>query len=126
MCWRCQRRRFAPVDLAARADLVVSVIKVGKAERTFKADKPSPIRKGRKVDNVLPARSVLVMQNGQPQPVPVTEGLTVGDLTEVSGDLQEGDQVIVITTTRTTMALAGGSGWTSGWRLLPRRRTTVW
>jgi hypothetical protein len=49
------------------------------------------------------------MQNGQPQPIPVTEGLTMGNLTEVSGNLQEGDQVVVITTTRTTSgAPAGG------------------
>jgi HlyD family secretion protein len=52
--------------------------------------------------------SVLVMKNGQPQPVPVTEGLTVGELTEVMGDLQEGDEVLVITATRTTGNNAGG------------------
>jgi HlyD family secretion protein len=51
---------------------------------------------------------VLLMRNGQPQPVQVTEGLTVGDMTEVSGDLQEGDQVLIITTTRTTTGAAGG------------------
>jgi len=38
---------------------------------------------------------VLVMQNGQPRPVQVTTGLTSGDLTEVSGDLKEGDLVVV-------------------------------
>lgn len=38
---------------------------------------------------------VLVIENGQPRPVPVTVGLTAGDLTEVSGDLSEGDQVLV-------------------------------
>ncbi len=48
------------------------------------------------------------MKNGQPQPVPVTEGLTVGDLTEISGDIQEGDQVMVITATRPTGGNAGG------------------
>jgi multidrug efflux pump subunit AcrA (membrane-fusion protein) len=37
---------------------------------------------------------VLMMVNGQPRPVPVTVGLTAGDLTEVSGDLQEGDEVL--------------------------------
>jgi HlyD family secretion protein len=45
---------------------------------------------------------VLVLENGQPRPVPVTVGMTVGDLTEVSGDLKEGDQVLVTTTTSTT------------------------
>ena len=38
---------------------------------------------------------VLVLVDGQPRPVPVTVGLTSGDLTEVSGDLQEGDEVLV-------------------------------
>ncbi len=51
---------------------------------------------------------VLVLRNGQPQPVQVTEGLTVGDMTEVSGDLQEGDQVLVFTATRTQGNNAGG------------------
>jgi HlyD family secretion protein len=52
--------------------------------------------------------SVLVMKNGQPQPVAITPGLTVGDLTEIAGDIQEGDQVVVITATRTTTGAAGG------------------
>ncbi len=38
---------------------------------------------------------VLVMQNGQPRPVQVTTGLTSGDLVEVTGDLNEGDLVVV-------------------------------
>jgi len=71
------------------------------------------VQGGQPVTNTLATQrvqgpSVLVMQNGQPQAVPVTEGLTVGDLTEVSGNLQEGDQVIVITTTRTTTGGAAG------------------
>jgi HlyD family secretion protein len=45
---------------------------------------------------------VLVIENGQPRPVPVTEGLTSGELTEVIGDLQEGDEVLVGTLTRQT------------------------
>lgn len=45
---------------------------------------------------------VLVVENGQVRPVAVTEGLTVGDLTEVSGDLKEGDVVIVGTLTTPT------------------------
>ena len=53
------------------------------------------------------------MRNGQPTPVQVTEGMTAGDLTEVSGDLQEGDQVLIVTATRTqgnTPAGPGGPG----------------
>jgi multidrug efflux pump subunit AcrA (membrane-fusion protein) len=44
---------------------------------------------------------VLVLENGQPRPVQVTEGLTAGDLTEVSGDLKEGDEVVITAVTRT-------------------------
>jgi HlyD family secretion protein len=50
----------------------------------------------------LQGKYVLVLQNGQPRPVQVTVGMTAGDLTEVSGDLQEGDQVLVSTTTSTS------------------------
>jgi hypothetical protein len=45
---------------------------------------------------------VLVLQNGQSRPVQVTEGLTFGDLTEVIGDLREGDEVLVSTPTLRT------------------------
>jgi HlyD family secretion protein len=55
---------------------------------------------------------VLVLENGQPRPVQVTVGMTAGDLTEVSGDLKEGDQVLVSTTTSSannnTQDLFGG------------------
>ncbi len=66
----------------------------------------TPTQQGTQGTPRVQGPSVLVMQNGQPQSVSVTEGLTVGDLTEVSGNLQEGDQVIVITATRT--GAAGG------------------
>ena len=44
------------------------------------------------------------VKDGQPRPVQVTLGMTAGDLTEVSGDLQAGDEVLIVTTTpaRTT------------------------
>ena len=45
---------------------------------------------------------VMVLENGKPRPVPVTVGMTAGDLTEVSGDLLEGNQVLVMTTTTTS------------------------
>jgi len=45
---------------------------------------------------------VMVLENGQPHPVQVTVGMTAVDLTEVFGDLKEGDQVLVSTTTSTT------------------------
>jgi HlyD family secretion protein len=61
--------------------------------------------------------SVLVLRNGQPVPVPVTVGLQTADLTEVSGNLQEGDVVLVLTATRT--ANAGGGGFPGGFGGFP-------
>jgi hypothetical protein len=54
--------------------------------------------------------SVFVIRNGQPTQVQVTEGLVTPDLTEVSGDLQEGDVVLIVTATRTATTGAGGFG----------------
>jgi HlyD family secretion protein len=45
---------------------------------------------------------VLVLADGQIRLVPVTVGITAGDLTEVSGDLQEGDQVVITTLSSST------------------------
>jgi multidrug efflux pump subunit AcrA (membrane-fusion protein) len=53
---------------------------------------------------------VLVIEDGQLRPVQVTVGLTAGDMTEVSGDLQEGDQVVVGFTT----SAASGAGFFGG------------
>ena len=61
--------------------------------------------------------SVLVLRNGQPVPVPVTVGLQTADLTEVSGNLQEGDVVLIVTATRT--ANAGGGGFPGGFGGFP-------
>jgi HlyD family secretion protein len=51
---------------------------------------------------------VLVLDNGQTHPVQVTVGMTAGDLTEVSGDLKAGDQVVIGTATRTTTSVSSG------------------
>jgi HlyD family secretion protein len=68
------------------------------------------VQSGRPITNTQSAQGgpqrmtgsfVLVVENGQPHPVQVTVGMTAGDLTEVSGDLKEGDQVLVTTTTST-------------------------
>ncbi|MFN8595395.1 MAG: efflux RND transporter periplasmic adaptor subunit [Anaerolineae bacterium] len=58
---------------------------------------------------------VLVISNGQIRPVQVTTGLTAGDLTEVSGDLQEGEEVLAgeltgANGTRQNGAFFGGPG----------------
>jgi HlyD family secretion protein len=60
---------------------------------------------------------VLVLVNGQPTPVQVTEGLTVNGLTEVSGNLKEGDEVIVATSNSTggnNPRPGGGGGFFGG------------
>ncbi|MBI5564412.1 MAG: HlyD family efflux transporter periplasmic adaptor subunit [Chloroflexi bacterium] len=58
---------------------------------------------------------VLAIENGQPRPVQVTTGLTSGDLVEVTGDLKEGDLVVVgeltlPTGVRPTGGFPGGGG----------------
>jgi HlyD family secretion protein len=57
---------------------------------------------------------VLVIRNGQPVPVQVTVGLATTDLTEVSGDLHEGDQVVITTATRPSTTTTGGPGGPGG------------
>ncbi len=52
---------------------------------------------------------VLVLVNGQPRPVQVTVGMTAGDLTEVSGNLKEGDPVLVSTSTSSTSSTKANS-----------------
>ncbi len=42
---------------------------------------------------------VLVLKDGQPRPVQVTLGMTADDYTEISGDIQEGDLVVINTST---------------------------
>ena len=54
---------------------------------------------GRLGGQAIEGSFVLVLQDGRPRPVQVTVGMTSGDLTQVSGDLQEGDQVVVSTAT---------------------------
>ncbi len=57
---------------------------------------------------------VLVSVNGQTTPVQVTVGLSVGDLTEVTGDLKEGDSVVISTVTRTQTGTNAGGGFPGG------------
>ncbi|MBI5564176.1 MAG: HlyD family efflux transporter periplasmic adaptor subunit, partial [Chloroflexi bacterium] len=45
---------------------------------------------------------VLVVKDGQPRPVQVTPGMTADDYTEITGDVQEGDLVLVSTSTSAT------------------------
>jgi multidrug efflux pump subunit AcrA (membrane-fusion protein) len=60
---------------------------------------------------------VLVIQDGQTRRVSVSVGITAGDLTEVSGDLNEGDLVVVGTATSSrssTGDFPGGPGFFDG------------
>ena len=49
--------------------------------------------------NALAGRRVWVLRNGEPVAVPVTPGLSDGRMTEVSGELREGEAVITDQTT---------------------------
>jgi RND family efflux transporter MFP subunit len=57
-----------------------------------------------------PSNFVLVLNNGQTHRVPVTVGMTSGDLTEVSGALKEGDQVLVSAATSTSNSTNNNQG----------------
>jgi len=103
------RVNLDPTDAALKLDMTANASLIGEQHENVLAVPTKAIRSGRAA-NQAAAQSgqtltttassmVLVVQNGQPRPVPVTVGMTAGDLTEVSGDLQEGDQVLVVTTT---------------------------
>jgi RND family efflux transporter MFP subunit len=101
-----------PSDAALKLDMTANASLIGeKAEnvlavpttaiRTGRAMNQSSIQSGQTATNTS-SSMVLVLKDGQPRPVPVTVGMTSGDLTEVSGDLQAGDEVLITTTTSTT------------------------
>ena len=79
------------------------------------------VRSGQTVSNTQGAQSaprirgpfVFVLRNGQPTQVQVTEGLVTSDMTEVSGDLQAGDVVLIPTITRSATT-GGGGGFRGG------------
>jgi RND family efflux transporter MFP subunit len=110
-----------PTDAPLKLDMTANASLIGEQAENVLAVPTKAIRSGRAA-NQAAAQSgqpmtgttssmVLVLQDGQPRPVPVTVGMTAGDLTEVSGDLLEGNQVLVVTTTTTTNAgQPGGFG----------------
>jgi HlyD family secretion protein len=100
-----------PTDAALKLDMTANASLIGEKAENVLAVPTTAIRSGRAM-NQSNAQSgqtvtntassmVLVLKDGQPQPVPVTVGMTAGDLTEVSGDLQAGDEVLIVTTTST-------------------------
>jgi multidrug efflux pump subunit AcrA (membrane-fusion protein) len=106
------RVNLDPTDAALKLDMTANASLIGEKAENVLAVPTTAIRSGRAM-NQSNAQSeqtvtntassmVLALKDGQPQPVPVTVGMTSGDLTEVSGDLQAGDEVLIVTTTSTT------------------------
>jgi HlyD family secretion protein len=106
------RVNLEPSDAALKLDMTANASLIGEQAENVLAVPTAAIRSGRAL-NQSNAQSgqtvtntassmVLVLKDGQPRPVPVTVGMTAGDLTEVSGDLQAGDEVLIVTTTSTS------------------------
>jgi HlyD family secretion protein len=107
------RVNLDPTDAALKLDMTANASLIGerhenvlavptKAIRSGRAANQAAMQTGQTLTTTTTSNMVLVLQDGRPRPVPVTVGMTADDLTEVSGDLQEGNQVLVVTTTSTT------------------------
>ncbi|CAG0928943.1 Macrolide export protein MacA [Thermoflexales bacterium] len=102
------RVNLDPTDAPLKLDMTANAALIGEQHENVLAVPTTAIRSGRAMNRgnaqsgetgATPSSNmVMVLENGQPRPVPVTVGMTAGDLTEVSGDLQEGDQVLIVTT----------------------------
>lgn len=105
------RVNLDPTEAALKLDMTANTSLIGERHADVLAVPTTAIRSGRAMNQTgaqsgqavttTASSMVLVLKDGQPRPVPVTVGLTSGDLTEVSGDLQAGDQVLIVTTTST-------------------------
>ena len=105
------RVNLDPSDAALKLDMTANASLIGEKAQNVLAVPTTAIRSGRAMNrgNVQSGETVtnttsnmvMVVKDGQPRPVPVTLGMTAGDLTEVSGDLQAGDKVLIVTTTST-------------------------
>jgi HlyD family secretion protein len=103
------RVKLDPTEAALKLDMTANASLIGAKAENVLAVPTKAIRSGRVMnrgsaqssDTVTNTASsmVMVLKDGQPRPVPVTVGMTSGDLTEVTGDLQAGDIVLVTTTT---------------------------
>jgi RND family efflux transporter MFP subunit len=102
------RVNLDPSDAALKLDMTANASLIGEKAENVLAVPTTAIRSGRAMnrgtaqsgttDTATASNMVLVLKDGQPRPVPVTLGMTAGDLTEVSGDLQAGDEVLIVTT----------------------------
>ena len=80
------------LDMTANASIIgeqaENVLAVPtKAIRTGRAANQAAAQSGQTMSTTATSM-VVVLENGRPRPVPVTVGMTAGDLTEVSGDLE--------------------------------------
>jgi HlyD family secretion protein len=106
------RVNLDPTDAPLKLDMTANASLIGEEHENVLAVPTKAIRSGRAASQAAAqsgqpitttaSSMVLVLENGRPRPVPVTVGMTADDLTEVSGNLQEGDQVLVVTTTTST------------------------
>jgi hypothetical protein len=93
---------------ALKLDMTANASIIGEQHENVLAVPTLAIRTGRaaaqssQTVTTTASSMVMVVQNGQPRPVPVTVGMTAGDLTEVTGDLRVGDQVVLKSTTTST------------------------
>jgi multidrug efflux pump subunit AcrA (membrane-fusion protein) len=101
-----------PTDAPLKLDMTANASLIGEQAENVLAVPTKAIRSGRAASQAAAQSGqtmstaatslVMVLEDGKPRPVPVTVGMTAGDLTEVSGDLLEGNQVLVVTATTTT------------------------
>ena len=110
------RVNLDPSDAALKLDMTANASLIGEKAENVLAVPTTAIRSGRAMNRGnaqsgetktnTASNMVMVLKDGQVHPVPVTLGMTAGDLTEVSaaqaGDLQAGDTVLIVTTTSTT------------------------
>jgi HlyD family secretion protein len=106
------RVNLDPSDVALKLDMTANASLIGEKAENVLAVPTTAIRSGRAMNRGNTQSSdtttntassmVMVLKDGQPRPVQVTVGMTSGDLTEISGDLQAGDTVLIMTTTSTT------------------------
>jgi multidrug efflux pump subunit AcrA (membrane-fusion protein) len=101
-----------PGSAALKLDMTANASLIGEKAENVLAVPTTAVRAGRPMNRGNVSSSgivtdtvsnmVMVLKDGQPRPVPVTVGMTAGDLTEISGDLQAGDEVLIVTATSTS------------------------
>jgi HlyD family secretion protein len=111
------RVNLDPTEAALKLDMTANASLIGEKAENVLAVPTTAIRSGRAMNRANTQSSetvtnttsnmVMVLKDGQPRPVQVTLGMTAGDLTEVSGDLQVGDEVLIVTTTSTNNTQQG-------------------